>query len=67
MPYDPANPPAKLRRLSPKKKRQWVHVFNSATERGADEESAHKQAWSAVKKDALDVLLSFSSYVCKFK
>ena len=29
MPYDPDNPPEKLRGLSENKQRQWVHVFNS--------------------------------------
>jgi cation transport regulator ChaB len=66
MPYDPDNPPKKIRKLSAKKQRQWVHVFNSAVERGADEESAHKQAWSAVKKEAvLDSLNEFCVEVSK--
>jgi cation transport regulator ChaB len=51
MPYDVSNPPAKVKNLSAKKQRQWVHVFNSAMEGGADEASAHKQAWGAVKKE----------------
>lgn len=51
MPYDPDNPPEKVSSLSEKKQRQWVHVYNSARERGADEESAHKQAWGAVNKE----------------
>jgi len=51
MPYDPNNPPKKVRKLSGKKQRQWVHVFNSALSGGADEASAHAQAWGAVKKE----------------
>ena len=69
MPYDIDNPPAKIRSLSPKKQRQWVHVFNSAMSGGADEASAHKQAWGAVKKEgvieAIDALSIFSSMVEK--
>jgi len=51
MPYDPSDPPAKIRKLPKKKQRQWIAVFNSAMERGAGEASAHRQAWGAVKKD----------------
>lgn len=66
MPYDPNNPPKKISKLSAKKQRQWVEVFNSSMERGADEASAHKQAWGAVKKEAvLESLGMFSSTVLK--
>jgi hypothetical protein len=49
MPFDPDNPPEKVRGLSPKKQRQWVHVFNSCYEKHHDDETCHKQAWGAVK------------------
>ena len=66
MPYDPNNPPEKISKLSPKKQRQWVAVFNSAFKSGADEASAHKQAWGAVKKDdTLSALTSFNTDVQK--
>lgn len=64
MPYDPDNPPDKVSHLSEKKQRQWVHVYNSARGRGADEESAHKQAWGAVKKevDSGEVLQALKTF-----
>ncbi len=46
--YDPDNPPSKVKHLPAKAQRQWVHVYNSAVDDGADEESAHKQAWGTV-------------------
>jgi hypothetical protein len=52
MPFDPDNPPAKLKNLSDKKKRQWVHVFNSCWEKHADEKTCHMMAWGTVKKQA---------------
>lgn len=52
MPFDPNNPPSKLKNLSPKKKRQWVHVFNSCYKKNPDEKKCHMQAWGAVKKSA---------------
>ena len=45
MPYDPSDPPEKVRGLPEKKKRQWVHVFNSAYEKYGNDEKAHKLAW----------------------
>lgn len=52
MPYSPSNPPEKLRKLSPKRQRQWVHVFNQALEQGDDEGKAHAKAWGVVKKSS---------------
>lgn len=46
--YDPDNPPEKVRHLSPKQQRKWVHVYNSAADDGDDEETAHKKAWGSV-------------------
>jgi hypothetical protein len=37
---------------TPKKKRQWQHVYESALDRGASPESAIKQASAAVKKSS---------------
>jgi hypothetical protein len=54
MPFDPNNPPSKLKNLSDKKKRQWVHVFNSCYEKSPDEKKCHMQAWGTVKKSASD-------------
>ena len=45
MPYDPENPPAKLRGLSSAKQRQWVHVFNSCYEKYSDDAKCSKMAW----------------------
>jgi len=56
MPFDPNNPPAKLKNLSDKKKRQWVHVFNSCYKKNPDEKKCHMQAWGTVKKSAASVL-----------
>jgi len=52
MPYDPDNPPDKVRNLSPKKQRQFVHVYNSCAEKGGDEKKCHMMAWGTVKKSA---------------
>jgi hypothetical protein len=52
MPFDPNNPPSKLKNLSDKKKRQWVHVFNSCYEKSKDDKKCHIQAWGTVKKSA---------------
>ena len=41
----------KLNKLSAKKQRQWVHVFNSCWERNpGDEKKCHMMAWGVVKK-----------------
>ena len=45
MPYDPSNPPDKVRGLPPKKQRQWVHIFNSCYAKHGDEVKCHKMAW----------------------
>jgi hypothetical protein len=52
MPFDPNNPPSKLKNLPDKKKRQWVHVFNSCYKKHKDDKTCHMQAWGAVKKSA---------------
>ena len=49
MPFDPKNPPEKIRKLSDKKQRQWIAVFNSCYGEHADDEKCHKMAWGAVK------------------
>ena len=49
MPFDPNNPPDKVRGLSEKKQRQWVHVFNSCYGEHHDDEKCHKMAWGVVK------------------
>lgn len=48
MPFDPSNPPAKVKGLSPKKQRQFCHVFNSCWKEHHDDERCHKMAWGAV-------------------
>lgn len=50
MPFDPSNPPAKLKSLSDKEKKQWIAVFNSCWEKHEDDEKCHKMAWGVVKK-----------------
>lgn len=55
MPFNPNNPPAKLKNLSAKKQRQWVHVFNSCYKKNPDEKKCHMQAWGTVKKSAASV------------
>lgn len=50
MPFDLNNPPDKIRKLSPKKQRQFFHVYNSCWEKNADEKTCHMQAWGVVKK-----------------
>jgi hypothetical protein len=50
MPYDPDNPPKKVRKLPPKKQRQFVHVYNDCRENGGDEGKCHAQAWSVSQK-----------------
>jgi cation transport regulator ChaB len=64
MPFDPSHPPAKLKKLSPKKRRQWVRVFNSEYDRSHDDRKAHMVAWGAVKKsDVIDQLEGFNGFV----
>ncbi len=50
MPYDKSHPPAKLKNLSDKKKRQWVSVFNSCYSKKHDDAKCHQMAWGVVKK-----------------
>lgn len=50
MPFDPNNPPEKVGKLSAKKQRQFVHVFNSCWEKHHDDAKCHKMAWGAVRK-----------------
>ena len=58
MPFDPNHPPKKLRKLSPKKQRQWCEVFNSCWEKYHDDKKCHMMAWGVVKKAALEARLS---------
>lgn len=51
MPYESRDAPRFTKKAkSPKRKRQWKHVVNSALARGASEGSAIRQANAAVKK-----------------
>jgi cation transport regulator ChaB len=50
MPYNPDNPPDKVKNLPAKKQRQFVEVFNSCWEKHKDDEICHKMAWGVVKK-----------------
>jgi hypothetical protein len=51
MPFSVSNPPDKIRKLTPKQQRQWVHVYNSCSEAGGDEKKCHMQAWGVANKD----------------
>ena len=48
MPYSVDNPPDVVKKLSPKKQRQWIHVWNSAYEAGKSEPTCFKEAWGVV-------------------
>ena len=50
MPFDPNNPPAKVKGLPAKKQKQWVEVFNSCWEKNKDDKKCHMIAWGVVKK-----------------
>jgi len=55
MPYSgPDDPklPSNVRRLSPKRRRQWVHVWNSVHKQTNDEHRAFAAANAAIKKSA---------------
>jgi len=56
MPYDsPDEVASKVRgteKLSEKRRRQFMHVFNSCYENSSDEGKCHAQAWGVVKKSA---------------
>jgi hypothetical protein len=54
MPFSPSDPPAKIRKLSEKKQRQWVYVLNRSLKDGDDEGTAHAKAWGVVKKSSCD-------------
>ena len=60
MPYDPDNPPDKLKSLSKKKKRQWVHVYNQCSKDGGSESKCHQIAWGVAKKATIDDSISES-------
>lgn len=61
MPYSVDKPPRKVRKLSAKKQRKFVHVYNSCHARGYDTARCHRMAWGAVKKDcAVDMLADFN-------
>lgn len=49
--------PAAVRKLTPKKQRQFLHVWNSAYAKDKDETSAFKQAWGTVNKSE-DVIIN---------
>lgn len=53
MPFDPDNPPDKLKNLSEKKQRQWCNVFNSCWKEHEDDEVCHKMAWGVVNANAV--------------
>jgi hypothetical protein len=55
MPFDPNKPPAKLKNLSDKQKRQWVDIFNSCWEKHHNDKKCHKMAWGGVKKASINV------------
>lgn len=50
MPYDPDNPPEKVRHLSDQNQRRWCHIWNSVYNRTGDETRAFKSAWGSVNK-----------------
>lgn len=52
MPYDVNNPPAKIRKLSVKKRKQWVSVFNNCYAEHGDDALCHKMAWGVVNKSS---------------
>jgi cation transport regulator ChaB len=54
MPFDIKNPPEKIKKLSEKKQRQWIHVFNSCWDKNKDDALCHKMAWGAVKKSSVE-------------
>ena len=56
MPFDPDNPPEKVKGLSEKKQRQWVEVFNSCWSEHADDAKCHAMAWGVVKKASSDAV-----------
>jgi hypothetical protein len=45
MPYSIDSPPDKIRGLSDKDKRRWIHVFNSCYEKYGDDAKCHKMAF----------------------
>src|SRR5689334_3308637 len=68
MPYSSADelPSAVKDKIkSPKKRRQWMHVWNSEYDSHKDESRAFASAWAAVKKDAsmTDLANSFSFFM----
>jgi hypothetical protein len=65
MPFDPNKPPAKLKNLSDKKKRQWIHVFNSCYKKNKDDKKCHMMAWGSVKKSANSRLPTVSGRIVK--
>ena len=56
MPFDPNDPPDKVKGLSEKKQRQFVHVFNKCYDEGKGDAACHQLAWGVVKKSASEVL-----------
>jgi hypothetical protein len=50
MPYSITNPPDVIKKLTPKKQKQWIAIWNDCHERGQPEEQCFKTAWGVVKK-----------------
>lgn len=49
MPYDPENPPERLRAMPEKAQRMWVHAFNACMEKRDDDGRCSQIAYGAVK------------------
>ena len=58
MPYDPENPPEKVKKLSPKKQKQWCEVWNETYQRTKDESQAFSTAWGVARKSSTDELVN---------
>ena len=52
MPFDPDNPPSKVKDLPAKKQRKWVEVFNKCWKDKHDDGACHQLAWGVVKKSS---------------
>lgn len=51
MPYTESNAPAHVKKLPPKRKRQWLHVFNNSINSGDDEATAFAKANGVAAKE----------------
>lgn len=65
MPYTPTsdNLPANVKKLPPKKKRQWIHVFNSAISSGHSESSAFAMANGVAGKKDMSMISHASNAI----